>query len=139
MKTLIVEDDFTSRLLLMKLLSPYGEAHPAVNGVEAVEVVRMALEAGKPYNLICLDIMMPEMDGQTALKRIRDIEESKGINYGAGAKIIMTTAVNAIASVAGAYKNLCDGYLVKPIIKAKLIEELRKLGLQAKAKTAGTF
>jgi two-component system chemotaxis response regulator CheY len=139
MKTLIVEDDFSSRLLLMKLLSPYGEAHPAVNGIEAVEVVRTALEAGEPYNLICLDLMMPEMDGQTALKHIRDIEESKGLNYGAGAKIIMTTAVNDLGSVAGAYKSLCDGYLVKPIIKAKLLQELAKLGLLPAPKTAGTF
>jgi len=64
MKTLIVEDDFTSRLLLQEFLNPYGPSHIAVNGAEAVEAVTAALDAGEPYNLICLDIMMPEMDGR---------------------------------------------------------------------------
>ncbi len=139
MKTLIVEDDFTSRLLLIKLLTPYGAAHPAVNGREAVEVVRRAMEDGEPYDLICLDIMMPEMDGQTALKRIRAIEAEKGISAGTAAKIIMTTALNDMINVAGAYKSMCDGYLVKPIAKTKLLEELRKLGLLPAVKTVGTF
>ena len=52
MKTLIVEDDFTSRLLLQTFLSRYGECHLAVNGKEAVEAFRMALDNGSPYNLI---------------------------------------------------------------------------------------
>ena len=64
MKTLIVEDDFTSRLYLQELLKGYGPTHIAVNGKEAIEATHLALEAGEPYNLICLDIMMPEMDGQ---------------------------------------------------------------------------
>ena len=50
-----------------------------VNGKEAVEAVRNALETVEPYNLICLDIMMPEMDGQQALREIRDMEEARGI------------------------------------------------------------
>ena len=44
MKALIVEDDFTSRLLLQELLKPYGATHIAVNGREAVEAVRIAVE-----------------------------------------------------------------------------------------------
>ena len=77
MKSLIVEDDFTSRLLLQEYLKVYGIPHIAVNGREAVEAVRLALEARDHYNLICLDIMMPEMDGQQALREIRALEEAK--------------------------------------------------------------
>ena len=126
MKTLIVEDDFTSRLFLQEVLKAYGPCHIAVNGEEAVEAVQMALEKDEPYNLICLDIMMPEMDGQEALNKIRTHEEERGISSSNGAKILMTTALGDLQNVSSAYQGLCDGYLVKPIDKASLIEELQK-------------
>ncbi len=129
MKTLIVEDDFTSRLLLQEFLNPYGPTHVAVNGYEAVEAVRTALAAGEPYELICLDIMMPEMGGQSALRHIRDMEEARGILSTRGAKIIMTTALDDVNNVIGAFRGLCDVYLTKPIDRAKLLNELRKLEL----------
>ena len=114
MKTLIVEDDFTSRLLLQELLKSYGPSHIAVNGKEAVEAVQVALETGKPYDLICLDIMMPEMDGQEALRLIREQEESRGILSSRGAKIVMTTALDDPRNVMVAYISLCDANLTKP-------------------------
>jgi len=129
MKTLIVEDDFTSRLLLQELLKNHGPCHTAVNGREAVEASCAALDAGEPYDLICLDIMMPEMDGQEALKQIRAEEKARGTTYIGGARIVMTTALGGIKNVSEAYGNLCDGYLSKPIEKVKLLDVLRKLEL----------
>lgn len=114
MKTLVVEDDFTSRVLLQALLAPYGECHVAVNGKEAVQACSHAWAIGQPYDLICLDIMMPEMDGQTALQEIRKGEESRGIRSTCGAKIIMTTALDDVHNIMDAFYGLCDGYLVKP-------------------------
>jgi two-component system chemotaxis response regulator CheY len=129
MKTLIVEDDFTSSLLLQEILKEFGPFHTALNGEQALAAVRMALETGKPYDLICLDIMMPRMDGQTALKHIRALEESMGILSTSGAKIIMTTALGDLKNVSSAYSGMCDAYLVKPIDRAKMLDELRKLEL----------
>ena len=129
MKTLIVEDDFTSRLILQEILKNYGPVHIAVNGREAVEAVRAAYEAGYPYDLICMDIMMPEMDGQEALTQIRAHEESRGILSSNGAKIFMTTALEQPSDVVQAFKGLCDAYIVKPIVKARLLEELRRFKL----------
>ena len=128
MKLLIVEDDFTSRLLLQELLKPYGLAHVAANGREAVEAVRMSLESQLPYDLICLDIMMPDMDGQEALREIRALEESKGISFNQGAKIVMISALTDMHSKISAFSGLCNGYLGKPIRKDKLLEELSSLG-----------
>ena len=91
-----------------------------------MEACRIALEASENYDLICLDIMMPIMDGQEALRQIRDLEVAHGIFSKKGAKIIMTTAVGDMKTVGKAYYNLCDGYLTKPIQKAKLIEELQR-------------
>jgi len=126
MKTLIVEDDFTSRVLLQELLKRYGASHVAVNGREAVEAVRCALQADAPYDLICLDIMMPVMDGLEALKQIRALEMEHGLTS-RGTKIVMTTALGDIPSVATAFSGLCDSYLTKPISKDKLQAELRQL------------
>lgn len=129
MKALVVEDDFTSRLLLQSLLKQYGSVETAVTGVEAVQAVYGALEAGEPYQLICLDIMMPEMDGLAALKKIRAAEEEWGLTSTRGAKILMTTALDDVKHVCDAYYELCDGYLVKPIERAALIEALHELKL----------
>jgi len=129
MKTLIVEDDFTTRLLLQELLKGYGPCDVAVNGKEGVDAAQLASEAGKPYDLICLDIMMPEMDRQEALRKIRDNEEARGILSTMGAKVLMTTALGDVKSVNAAYTSLCDGYLTKPIHQKILVEELRKLKL----------
>jgi len=127
MKALIVEDDFTSRLLLQEILVKLGQAHIAVNGKEAIDAFRKALEEKEPYDLICLDIMMPEMDGHVALKEIRKLEEARNIFSSDGVKVIMTTALKDMKNIFEAYGELCDSYLPKPIEKAKLLEELRKL------------
>lgn len=130
MKTLIVEDDFGSRLLLQELLKSYGPSHIAVNGKEAVAAVRVGLEADQPYELICLDIMMPEMDGHAALKEIRALEEEVGIWATYRAKVVMTTALlGDTQNAAAAYRSLCDAYLAKPIEKVKLLATLRRLQL----------
>ena len=76
-KQLLAEDDFTSRLLLQEILKLYGTPHIAVNGREAVEAVRAALKTHEPYDLICLDIMMPEMNGLQVLSEIRLMEKEK--------------------------------------------------------------
>jgi two-component system chemotaxis response regulator CheY len=130
MKMLVVEDELTGRILLQEMLKEMGSCHVAINGKEAVAAVKLALNSGEPYELVLLDIMMPGMDGQEVLKRIRRMEEEKGIKSTFGAKIIMVTALGDIKNVSKAYGNLCDAYLVKPVEKAKLLEEIRRLGLK---------
>jgi len=129
MKVLIVEDDFTSRLLMQGLFEPYGLTHTCVNGREGVEAFRKALEDYAPYDLVCLDIMMPDMDGQAALKQIREIEENAGIFSTSGVRIIMTTALDDRKNIMTAFKEQCDAYLVKPIDREKLLDTLRSLNL----------
>lgn len=129
MRTLIAEDDFTSRLLLQAFLSRYGECHVAINGKEAVEAFRLSLKNGRRYNLICMDIMMPEMDGQTAVQEIRGLEEGAGILSTSGAKIIMITALDDVKNVVQSFKSLCDAYIFKPVEIAPLLNHLKLLKL----------
>lgn len=129
MKTLIVEDDFVARRLLQELLSPYGECDVVVNGEEAVKAFRLAWEEQQPYELICMDIMMPEVDGHEALARIREIEKMAGIRGTEEVKIIMITALGDPKSVVDAYKGGATSYIVKPFDKADLLKEIRQFGL----------
>ena len=129
MKSLIVEDEFTGRLILQKILGQYGEVHIAANGREAAEAVQLALEEKAPYDLITLDVMMPEMNGQEALKAIRDIEGTDRVQPAQGAKIIMTTSLGDGKSIMTAFKEQCDGYLVKPLERKKLMKYLEDFRL----------
>ena len=130
MRVLIVEDDFTSRKLLQKIVSPYGEADIAVNGQESIDAFETALEEGRPYDLVCMDIMMPEMDGQEALKKIRAAEKAKGIRNADEVKVIMITALDDPKNVVEAYyKGGATSYVPKPIDRQLFLQLLRNLGL----------
>jgi two-component system, chemotaxis family, chemotaxis protein CheY len=129
LKILVVEDDFTSRKVMCGMLKPYGDCDVAVNGKEAVRAFSEALDQGKKYDLISLDIMMPEMDGQDALKAIREIERKKDIAGSDSSKIIMTTALSDSKNLMQAFQEQCEAYIIKPIRKEKLLEQLHLLGL----------
>lgn len=129
MKCLIVEDNFVARTLFQKYLSKVGECHIAINGREAIEAFEMALDQGEPYDLVCLDIMMPEVDGYQALQSIRILENERGIHGLSGVKIIVITALGDSQSVVGAFREGCEAYVIKPVSKEKLFEEMDKLGL----------
>jgi two-component system chemotaxis response regulator CheY len=122
---LLVEDDFASRLLLQTFLSRYGECHIAVNGREAVDACRVALDRSQPYDLICMDIMMPEMDGREAVRQVRALEEARGTLSTCGAKIFMTTTVEEVREVVLCFKELCDAYLMKPIDLGQLLSYMK--------------
>jgi two-component system chemotaxis response regulator CheY len=130
MRFLIVEDDISNRKIMEKMLSAYGKCDIAVNGKEAVEAFKMSWVKSKPYDLICMDIMMPILDGQQAMNQIREIEREMDVKDHDRVKIIMTTALDDPKNVFKAlYSGEAASYIVKPISKKKLIAEVQKLGL----------
>ena len=130
MKILIVEDDIVSRMVLQELLAPIGACHQAVDGLEAMAAFELALDRKAPYDLICLDIMMPNLDGQETLRRIRALEQARGIGGSDMVKVIMTTALDDPKNIMTALmRGSCDGYLVKPIRRESLLNKLRELGM----------
>jgi two-component system chemotaxis response regulator CheY len=134
MRILVVEDDFGSRRMMQKLLEPYGDIDVVVDGEEAVQAFRIAWDEYKPYELLFMDIMMPKMDGHEALRRIREIEEELGVKPQDEAKIIMTSVLEDPKNVIEAYyEGGATSYLVKPIDREKLREELSRLGFSARA------
>ncbi|OIQ51751.1 Response regulator MprA [Pseudodesulfovibrio hydrargyri] len=130
MRILIVEDEFTSRKLLTALLSDFGECDTASDGVECVDAFRKAIDEGRPYDLVCMDIMMPNKDGHQALKDIRAMEQEAGVSAADEAKVIMITALNDPKTVVRAYyKGGAAAYLPKPIEVESLYAILRNLAL----------
>lgn len=129
MHILIAEDDLASRTFMFKFLSKYGQCDLTVNGLEAVEAFMMAHSLNQPYDLICLDIMMPKVDGLKALKAIRQLEKQQNIPADKRVKVIMTTALHDAEMVQESFMTGSEAYAAKPIDTAKFIEVMRNLEL----------
>jgi len=129
-KCLIAEDHLLSRRILKELLSPECDCDIAVNGQEAIDSFQLAHESKRPYDVIFMDIMMPEVDGLEALQCIRALERKMEIPHSLAVKVVMTTALDDPHTVIRSF-NECeaDSYIVKPISRHKLANELRKLNL----------
>jgi two-component system, chemotaxis family, chemotaxis protein CheY len=130
LKVLIVEDDAISRKMIEMLMKPLANKYDlAKDGLIAMDFFNKAVENGDKYDLVLLDIMLPEMDGQTLLQEFRKKEKQEGILGNKSCKIIMVSALSDAANIMEAFKNQCDGYLTKPYDKNSLIKELKKLDL----------
>lgn len=129
MRILIAEDDLVSRRYIGKILAQYGECDITVDGMEALDAYLLSIKEGKPYQLICLDIMMPKVDGVRILKAIKALEKQQGIPQEKRAKIIMLTALSDKEYVDKTFELGCDAYATKPVDAEKLKEVLRKLGV----------
>ena len=131
MRCLVVDDDSFGRELLASFLTEYAETvDTAQDGAEAVRLFQQALQEGRPYHFICLDILMPVLNGQEALKQMRALERDAGGGNNQEAIIIMTTALNSHEEIQKAiWQGDCNNYLVKPISQADLLALLNKYKL----------
>ncbi len=129
-RCLIMEDDELSRELLALQMSPFAECDLVVNGLEGVNRFKAAFEEGNPYQLILLDILMPEMDGLEAAKSIRHYEEQQGVTIDNGVSIVVLSSLSTPQDVIQAYLSAqSSAHLVKPVQPDKLLKTLRKLEL----------
>jgi two-component system, chemotaxis family, chemotaxis protein CheY len=133
-KILIAEDDLASRKFLAQILSQYGQVDRVVDGLETLDAYLISMQENAPYDLICLDIMMPKVDGVKVLKAIRDYEKKKGISKSERVKVIMTTALAETDYVKSAFEIGCEAYAAKPIDIKKMHEVIEKLGLLPQAR-----
>ena len=114
-RVLVAEDNHTNRLVVTRMLENQGHrVDGAGNGLEAVEAVRTI-----PYDLILMDMMMPEMDGLTATREIRAM--------GAEVPIIGLTANVQTADKDACFEAGMNGFLAKPITGQKLNDAIRQV------------
>ncbi len=126
MKILIVDDEFVSRRILHRILSVLGVCDLACDGEEAIEAWRLAVEETHPYDLVILDILMPKLDGMAVLERLREEEASRGVYGNDRVKVVMATACDDSSHVVGSFNAQCDGYLVKPFTREKVLEDIAR-------------
>lgn len=129
-KCLVVDDDELGRELIAQYLEGVADCEMAENGLKAVEMFRAAFEGGNPYDLIILDIVMPEMDGHAAAKEIRTIEREWGVSINEGVRIVVLSSLNTPSDVIQAYVSAKSAaHLVKPVQPDKLLATLKKMGM----------
>ena len=129
-RILVVDDNLASRSLLAKYLSKYGEITETINGREAVGLFKKTLQGElERFDLICLDIVMPEVDGREALKTIRQLEKEYSVSGADRVKIIMATALDDRMDIIESFNEGCEGYVVKPVEKEHLYRVVDQLGL----------
>jgi two-component system chemotaxis response regulator CheY len=125
MKVLIVEDDMHSLRMMHAAISPLAECTLAKNGFEAIDSYHEAISSEHQFDMIFLDIMMPDISGHEVLKIIRSHERQHSSPYSKEVKIVMTTAFRDCKNLINSFENKCDGYLVKPIELEALLDMLK--------------
>ncbi len=128
MKILVVDDELVSRKKMMKIIDSFGQCDGVKNGKAAISSVKKALETWKLYDLITLDISMPDISGTEVLHAIRELEEGRGLDEKEKAKILIVTSHSDIETVK-ACAGKCDGYVIKPFNKTVMVDKMNKFDL----------
>lgn len=127
MRALIVDDVEINRELLAIFLDGRADVVCVESGEEALKLVEKALEVDVYYDLICLDIFMPGMDGHETLKKIREMEAAYD---GRRATVFMVTGSSSPDDMfAALVQGRCDDYLTKPLMQQSFNDLLIKHGL----------
>ncbi|MBO6163253.1 MAG: response regulator transcription factor [Eubacterium sp.] len=131
MRVLVAEDDVASGKFLSKLLARYGEVTLTTDGIQAVDTFVAAASEKNFFDLVCLDIMMPKIDGYKALASIRDAERKLGIPRISRCKVVMISALDEDFDASYASEDY-DDYICKPIDVTRFDAIIRKLGVLEK-------
>ncbi len=130
LRILVVDDSRYQRALLARSLGSYGDIEEAADGAEACEMFSRALGEGRPFDLVVMDILMPGMDGHTALRRMNAVQDERGMKAGERAGTIIVSSLNdPVNMMQGQFEDKADAYITKPFDDQVLLETLRSLEL----------
>ncbi len=128
-KSLVVDDENISRMKMKKILEKFSSCMDVKSGTEAFEICRKNLERKKHFDLITLDVSMPDMNGTEVLARIRDMEKTNKIPPEERSKILMITSHADKETVTACIQSGCDGYIIKPFSPKNIMDKLQQIGL----------
>jgi two-component system chemotaxis response regulator CheY len=130
LRILIVDDQYANRSQLKALLSAYGDCDSAGSAKIALMMYEQAHEENMPYDLITLDIEMPDKNGHQVLTEIRAHEEKNKIFVkNQEVKVLMVSVKDTKEDIIGSFREGCEGYLIKPVTPDKLKTALAKVGI----------
>ena len=130
MRVLIVDDSSSARCFFKGVLDRHGVCDLADNGLQAVETVERSIRACDFYDLVLMDIMMPEMDGLSATRAIRELEEAAGLDDSERTRIVIVSCLSDREHMIDAqYGCGADAYLTKPVDAGAIEEMLVNLDL----------
>ncbi len=130
-RILIVDDNYTSRSQIKALFGQYGDCDTAPDGEIAYQLFLAAHKENIPYDIITMDIDMPNVKGDQIVNKMRKWEQENAVyknGTGKEAAIIMVTALSMKDNIMSSFKSGCEAYIVKPITKdkvAKIIDEIK--------------
>lgn len=129
-RLLVVDDETLIREILLDYLSDFAECDQADNGKVAFDKYLQAIDEGRPYDLIFLDIFMPVMDGHDLLQSIREHERRLATPEEHRIKAIVISTGSSPRIVADTFfEDMCDDYIIKPFKLDSLMTILKKYGL----------
>jgi two-component system, chemotaxis family, chemotaxis protein CheY len=129
MRFLVIDDELVSRKKMEIIMNTFGECVAVDSGEAALKAYADAIVNGSPFDLITLDVSMPEMDGTEVLYEIRKIEKKSNLPRKKWSKIIMVTAQSDKETVMLCIQVGCDSYITKPFDRAIVAKKLVELGM----------
>jgi two-component system chemotaxis response regulator CheY len=125
MKIMVIDDVFMNILRLKEAVRPFGDADGFQNAREGLEALQFAYLTNDRYDLLFLDIVMPEMSGFDVLKAV--VKMGAGLSPKERTKVVMVTARNQEESVREAIRNGASGYVIKPFQDERIHGEIQRL------------
>ncbi len=131
MKTLIVDDDTMVREALRHLLGQFGIVDEGENGVEGIRYIEESYRLNQPYNLILLDIVLPELDGYALIRKVRECEQTHNVELGKETKIVVISSRYDEPTILEAVGYGAMGVVQKPINSETVLNNIKRLRVVA--------
>lgn len=127
MKTLIADDFAPNIEMVASIVREFGEVVTVADGFQAITEFESAHKQESPFDLICLDIEMPYLDGVSTLFSIRDIEAQENFKKSV---IFMITGSKDITKILNSFQGKANEFILKDSsLRNRLLTELKKYNL----------
>jgi two-component system, chemotaxis family, chemotaxis protein CheY len=125
MKIMVIDDVMMNILVLKQAAKPFGAVDGFQSWEPGLDALREAYGSGEPYDLLFLDIRMPNRNGLEVLKDVQDLGRTQAAGH--KTKVVMFTSISEPDSVREAIRLGAVGYVLKPIQAERIQDEVRRL------------